>query len=82
MRRSLPARGRYVLGREPKLTAGQNCASWAVVRAVLNSYGGADYDDLVAAVRQHDHPAGGRAFIDYCIRNGWLKRGLQWRAKA
>ena len=64
--------GRYWLGREPHVTAGQNAASWSVVSAMLNAYGGADYEDFSAAVRQHDHPAGGRAFIDYCIRNGWL----------
>ena len=66
--------GRYVAGRSPVHTLGQNVASWSVIAALLSAYGGADYDELVAAVRQHDHPAGGKAFIDYCIRNGWLQR--------
>lgn len=66
--------GRYVAGHSPLHTAGQNVASWSVVAAMLSAYGGADYDELVAAVRQHNHPAGGKAFIDYCIRNGWLQR--------
>jgi DNA-directed RNA polymerase subunit RPC12/RpoP len=66
--------GRFCLGREPNLTAGRNLASWTVISAILQAYGGADYEDLAIAVRQHDHPAGGRSFVDYCIRNGWLKR--------
>lgn len=66
--------GRYVAGRSPVHTAGQNIASWSVIASLLSAYGGAEYDELVAAVRQHDHPAGGKGFIDYCIRNGWLKR--------
>ncbi len=68
------ASGRYVLGRTPEHTSGPNIASWNVISALLNAYGGAEYEDLAAAVRQHDHPAGGKAFIDYCIRKGWLKR--------
>jgi hypothetical protein len=66
--------GRYRLGREPKLTAEQNAASWKVIAAMLEAYGGADFDDLAVAVSQHDHHAGGRAFVEYCIRNGWLQR--------
>lgn len=66
--------GRYRLGREPNLTAEQNAGSWGVVSAMLRAYGGAEYEDLGIAVRQHDHAAGGKAFIDYCIRNGWLRQ--------
>ena len=66
--------GRYRLGREPNLTASHNAVSWNLVSAALRANGGAEYEDLIAAVRQHDHPAGGKAFIDYCIRNGWLQR--------
>jgi hypothetical protein len=65
--------GRFCLGREPNLTTGQNLASWSVISAMLSAYGGADYEDLAVAVRQHAHAAGGKAFVDYCIRNGWLK---------
>ena len=39
---------------------------------MLSADGGADFEEFIAAVRQHDHPAGGKGFIDYCIRNGWL----------
>lgn len=66
--------GRYVLGRTPTHTSGPNIASWSVVSALLSAYGGAEYEELVAAVRQHDHPEGAKAFIDYCIRNDWLQR--------
>lgn len=64
--------GRYMFGRKPSLTAKQNADSWGVISAMLTAYGGAEYEDLSAAVRQHNHVAGGRAFVDYCIRNGWL----------
>lgn len=66
--------GRYVTGRVPKLTSGTNEASWIVVKSIMSAYGGAEYEVLVAAVSQHDHPAGGKGFIDYCIRNEWLRR--------
>lgn len=68
------ASGRYVAGTEPRHTSAPNAASWEVISAVLSSYGGAEYEELVSAVRQHDHPDGGKAFIDYCVRNGWLRR--------
>lgn len=69
----LPGRVRYVAGPTPEPTSSQNRASWGVVTAMLAAYGGASYDDLVAAVRQHDHPDGGKGFINYCIRQGWLR---------
>lgn len=66
--------GRYLsLGRQPRIRAGNNAQSWEVITAMLSAYGGAEYVDLAAAVSQHRHPAGGFAFVDYCIRNGWLR---------
>ena len=56
------------------MTSSQNASSWTVVSALLSADGGADFEEFIAAVRQHDHPAGGKGFIDYCIRNGWLVR--------
>jgi len=41
---------------------------------MLGAYGGAQYEELIAAVRQHDHPNGGKAFVDLCIGEGWLER--------
>lgn len=64
--------GRLRLGRAPSVTAEHNMVSWSVVTAMLEAYGGADYEDLIGAVRQHANPGGGKGFIDYCIRNGWL----------
>ena len=64
--------GRLKLAKAPNLTAGQNLTSWSVVAAILDAYGAADYNDLAAAVRQHDHVSDGKAFIDYCIQNNWL----------
>ncbi|MCA9232805.1 MAG: hypothetical protein KDA57_19300 [Planctomycetales bacterium] len=66
--------GRYVAGLTPKHTAEQNSASWSVLSALLSAYGSAEYNELVAAVRQHAHPGGGKGFVDYCIRNNWLRR--------
>ena len=66
--------GRYTLGKTPNHTSGANIASWSVIAAILDAYGGGEYEQLVAAVSQHDHPAGGKAFVDYCIRNDWLRR--------
>lgn len=60
------------LGRAPQHTARQNIKSWGVISAIMSAYGAADYDDLIAAVRQHEHPEGGKGFVDYCLRNGWL----------
>ena len=63
---------RLVLRLEPELRTRRNIESWSVIKAILNAYGGAYYDDLVAAVSQHRHPSGGKGFVDYCISNGWL----------
>ena len=69
--------GRYSLAREPSTLAKPNSASWSVVSAILQAYGGAEYEDLCVAVRQHAHATGGKAFIDYCVRNGWLERSTE-----
>lgn len=66
--------GRFVAGKEPRHTSGPNAASWSVIAAMLEAYGGVEYEQLVAAVHQHDHPDGGKAFVDYCLRQGWLQR--------
>jgi hypothetical protein len=63
---------RYSIGREPNHSAPENAASWTVISAILTAYGAAGYSDLVAAVSQHRHPSGGKGFVDYCIRSGWL----------
>jgi hypothetical protein len=72
--KNVQCRRRYRVGNPPRLSAKPNVASWSVINAIMSAYGGAEYDDLAAAVSQHAHPAGGRAFVDYCIRNGWLER--------
>lgn len=71
----LPQAGvmRYVAGQTPQPTSSHNLASWGVISAMLAAYGGATYDDLVAAVRQHDHHDGGKGFVDYCISRNWLQ---------
>ena len=63
---------RLVLRQHPGLKAPRNIESWSVIMAILDAYGGAYYDDLVAAISQHRHPGGGKGFVDYCISNGWL----------
>ncbi len=68
------ASGRYVIGSAPSHKSGPDAASWSVISALLAAYGGAEYEELAAAVRQHDHPEGGKAYIDHCIRSGWLRR--------
>jgi len=66
--------GRYVAGSAPPQVSGPNAASWSVISAMLSAYGGVEYEELISAVRQHDHPEGGKAYIDLCIRSGWLRR--------
>jgi len=63
---------RYVLKNKPSPRVKHNAESWSVILAIMNAYGGASINDLAAAVSQHRHPQGGRAFVNYCIRNGWL----------
>lgn len=64
---------RLVLGNPPKhMTAEYNRASWSVVAAIMQAYGGARLEDLAAAVSQHRHVDGGSGFVKYCVRQGWL----------
>ena len=65
---------RLTLDNPPQaLTAQHNIDSWLVISAIMTAYGGATQDDLAAAVSQHRHPAGGLAFVRFCVRQGWLK---------
>jgi hypothetical protein len=72
---------RLVLRQHPGLKAPRNIESWSVIMAILNAYGGAYYDDLVAAVSQHRDSGGGKGFVDYCISNGWLIE-YRWLVKS
>ena len=65
---------RIVLGNPPNaLNAPQNIASWSVIAAIMAAYGSAPIEDLITAVSQHNHPAGGRGFVNYCLHQGWLQ---------
>jgi hypothetical protein len=65
---------RLVLDKPPnRQTAQHNIESWSVIAAIMAAYGGASIGDLAAAVSQHRHRDGGRAFVEYCISRGWLK---------
>lgn len=65
---------RLVLGNPPNhMTAHHNNASWSVVVAIMQAYGGASLEDLAAAVSQHRHRDGGNGFVKYCLRRGWLR---------
>ena len=69
---------RFELGTPPQaLTAQQNIESWSVIAAIMAAYGSATQEDLAAAVSQHRHPAGGLAFVKYCVRQGWLREQAQ-----
>jgi hypothetical protein len=67
--------GRYCRREEYNPEAQHNIASWRVISAILSAYGGGNFNDLSAAVSQHADPNGGdgEAFVNYCIRRGWLK---------
>jgi hypothetical protein len=64
----------YHLGKEPRMYAARNIHSWENVCSALSSAGKASYGQLVDACRDHDHPAGGKGFIEYCIKNEWLEK--------
>jgi hypothetical protein len=69
---------RFELDTPPQvLTAQPNIESWSVIAAIMAAYGSATLEDLAAAVSQHRHPAGGLAFVKYCVRQGWLKERAQ-----
>jgi hypothetical protein len=69
---------RIILGQKSaNPTVKHNIDSWSVVASIIHAYGSATAHDLAAAVSQHRHPAGGMAFIRYCIRNKWLAESGQ-----
>ncbi len=62
----------YRIGRMPNLTAQRNIKTWARIKNALEKHTTMDYDSLVALCAGHDHPTGGKGFVDYCIKNSWL----------
>jgi len=70
-----PTKGgqRMRIAREPNMTAQRNIDSWGQIKASFQATGVSTYEELVEACANHDHPAGGRGFIEYCIDNEWLE---------
>lgn len=62
----------YRIGKTPNLTAQRNIKTWAYIKTELEKCTVVDYDSLIALCINHDHPGGGKGFVDYCIKYGWL----------
>lgn len=70
--------GAYRLGRLPNRLAPHNLKSWKIIESMLLAHEIADFWDLSAAVRRHEHGAKGvktpQGFVRYCITRKWLRR--------
>ncbi len=64
--------GKYRIGKIPNIRVQHNERTWKIIEEKLASLGSASYEQLVIWCKSHDHSAGGRGFVDYCIENGWL----------
>lgn len=63
---------KYQIGKRPALRAGRNLESWQILENNLGATGCAEFDQLVRWCANHDHSAGGKGFVNYCIKHEWL----------
>lgn len=63
---------RYRIGRIPHISVQPNAETWQRLRSKLEAVGSADIEEIVQWSEGHRHQAGGKGFVAYCIRNGWL----------
>lgn len=63
---------KYRIGENPALRAGRNLESWQLLKKNLATTGSANFDQLVRWCTNHDHSAGGKGFVNYCIKHEWL----------
>jgi len=62
----------YRIGKSPNMRAKHNRDTWKILEMKLAVVGSAEFEQLILWCKDHDHGAGGRGFINYCIHNGWL----------
>lgn len=63
---------KYRIGSRANPRTPRNRDTWSILEAALGPMGCATIDELVELCSRHDHPDGGKGFVRYCIRNGWL----------
>lgn len=69
---SLMARFR-LLNDSPKLRAEHNRETWGKIVALFAGVSSApSREQLQQACSQHQHPAGAKGFVAYCLRNRWI----------
>lgn len=61
------------INKTPRIYAKRNAQSWANIESLLSKDRVATRGELVKACADHDHPAGGKGFVAYCLDNAWLK---------
>lgn len=64
--------GKYQIGKIPNIRVQHNERTWKIIEEKLATVASATYEQLVIWCKGHNHPAGGRGFVNYCIDNGWL----------
>jgi len=63
---------KYRLHKAPRLSALHNIDTWNKLEEFLTRNGSASMENLIRVCRNHDHPNGGKGFVNYCIKNDWL----------
>lgn len=63
---------KFKIGRLPTHTAQRNITSWGKINNLLIQNGTATYSELIATCKNHQHVAGGKGFVNYCIDKEWL----------
>jgi len=61
-------------GRKSKPSAHHNVETWSFVKSVFQAHKIVSWAQLSKACRNHDHPAGGDAFIPYLVRMNWIEQ--------
>ena len=61
-------------GRGANPSARHNKETWGYMKSVLMAHGIVNWAQLSKACANHNHPAGGDAFIPYVERYGWIKQ--------
>ena len=60
-------------GRDVILRVPHNIETWKIVRDLFLTLRELNWEQLSNACRDHDHPAGGDAFIPYMLHRNWIE---------
>ena len=60
-------------GRNVTLHARHNIETWVIVKSLFLALRELSWEQLSIACRDHDHPAGGDAFIPYMLHRKWIE---------